>query len=191
MSQLTQFVTMYKEGKIPASMMLKSAAFKEAFEKQASPDISTFLRYLATGLAVSTGLGVAAGVANLGVKAYEESQLESQKDDMFKEVLKLHPDLQGNKERAKLYFESLIHFSPVIAKNPLTAGAYIKQALQYDHVAGGPLPASINELTNIQKSTMDSRKNAPKSTLGTIVSGFGEAPAKSVPSFMSYNDFAN
>jgi hypothetical protein len=182
---------MYKEGKIPASMMLKSAAFKEAFEKQASPDISTFLRYLATGLAVSTGLGVAAGVANLGVKAYEESQLESQKDDMFKEVLKLHPDLQGNKERAKLYFESLIHFSPVIAKNPLTAGAYIKQALQYDHVAGGPLPASINELTNIQKSTMDSRKNAPKSTLGTIVSGFGEAPAKSVPSFMSYNDFAN
>lgn len=191
MSQTSNFVSMYKAGKIPASTMLKAAAFKSEMEKKASPDVSTFLKYLATGLAVSTGLGVAAGVANLGVKAYEENQLNSQKDEMFKEVLRLHPDLSSQKDRAKLYFEALLHFSPVVAKNPLTAGAYVKQALQYDHVAGGPLPASINELANIQKSTADAKKNAPKSTLGTVMSGIGEAPAKTLPGFLSYGDFAN
>jgi len=182
---------MYKEKKISLTSMLKAAAFTEALEKTAGPDVSMFLKYLATGLAVSTGLGVAAGVANLGVQAYEEHQLDSQKDDMFREVLRLHPELSAQKERAKLYFEALLHFSPVIAKNPLTAGAYVKQALQYDHVAGGPLPSSINELANIQKSTSDARKNAPSSTLGTVLSGISEAPSKTLPSFLTYNDFSN
>ena len=166
--------------------LLKAATFKDELEKTAGPDVNSFLRYLAMGLAVSTGMGVAAGAVNLGVKAYDDHQLESQKDDMFREVVKLHPELSSNKERAKLYFEALVHFSPVIAKNPLTAGAYVKQALQYDHVAGGPLPSSVNELAMIQKSHSEAKKNAPKSTFGTMMSGFGEAPIKMVPSFMPY-----
>ena len=143
MSALGKFIELYKAGKIRPSTMAKAAAFKEELEKVATPDISTFLRYLATGLAVSTGLGLAAGAAKIGIGLYEKSVIESQKDTLFKEVLKLHPDLTSNKERAKLYFEALIHFSPAVAQNPLTAGAYIRQALQYDHVAGGPLPASV------------------------------------------------
>jgi hypothetical protein len=191
MSAFTQFVTMYREGKIRPSTMAKAAAFKEELEKIAGPDVSTFLRYLATGLAVSAGIGVAAAGAKMGIKAYEDYKLDSQKDELFREVLKLHPDLIAQKERAKMYFAALIHFSPVVASNPLAAGAYIKQALQYDHVAGGPLPQTVNELTQIQKQTMDARKNSPLSPLGTVMSGIADAPNKMVPGFMSFSDFSN
>ena len=188
MSALSQFIELYKAGKISTSTMVKAASFKQELEKQATPNIDMFLKYLATGLAVSAGLGLAAAGAKIGVQSWEESRLEGKKDEMFKEVIKLHPDLIANKERAKLYFEALVHFSPQVATNPLTAGAYIRQALQYDHVAGGPLPASVNELTQIQKQTMDARKNAPLSVLGTIFSGLAEGPSKVMPS-MSYGDY--
>jgi len=189
MTSLSKFVQLYKEGKIKPSTMAKAAAFKTELEKNAGGDINTFLRYLATGLAVSAGMGVAAAGAKIGVGLYEKNQIESRKEDLFKEMVKLHPDLSDNKDRAKLYFEALLHFSPTVATNPLTAGAYIRQALQYDHVAGGPLPASVNELTQIQKQTAEAKKNAPASALGTVLSGITEAPTKMIPSFMTFGDF--
>jgi hypothetical protein len=189
MSALAQFITMYKEGKIRPSTMAKAAAFKEELEKQSDAGISTFLRYLATGLAVSAGMGVVAAGAKIGVGMYEKSLLENKKDELFKEVLKLHPDLQNNKQRALLYFGALLHFSPQVAMNPLTAGAYVRQALQYDHVAGGPLPTSINELAQIQKATAQSRKDAPPSMLGTVISGITEGP-KMMPNMMTFGDYS-
>ncbi len=191
MTPLSTFVQLYKEGKVKPSTMAKAAAFKAELEKTAGPDISTFLRYLSMGLLASTGLGLAAAGAKIGVKALEEHNIESKKDELFRDVLKLHPDLTTNKDRAKLYFEALIHFSPTVATNPLTAGAYIRQALQYDHVAGGPLPTTVNELTQIQKQVMEAKRNAPSSALGTIVGGITEAPTKMIPSFMSYGDFSH
>jgi hypothetical protein len=191
MSSFSIFVKLYNEGKIKPSTMAKAATFKEELEKNAGADIGTFLRYLATGLAVSSGLGLAAAGAQLSVKAFEDYKLNSEKDDLFKEVVKVHPDLAQSRERAKLYFNALLHFSPVVARNPLTAGAYIKQALQYDHVAGGPLPQSIKELSEIQRHSLDAHKNAPKSALGTVLSGVTEAPTKILPSFMNFSDFSS
>ena len=189
MSAIAQFIELYKSGKISTSTMVKVAAFKQELEKQAAPGVDMFLKYLATGLAVSAGLGLAAAGAKIGVQSWEESRLAGKKDELFREVIKLHPDIIPNKERAKLYFEALLHFSPQVATNPLTAGAYIRQALQYDHVAGGPLPASVNELTQIQKQTAEAKKNAPMSVLGTIFSGLAEGPSKAMPSMLTYNDF--
>ena len=190
MSALSQFIELYKSGKISTSTMVKAATFKQELEKRASPNLEMFLKYLATGLAVSAGMGVAAAGVGLGVNAYETHVMEGKKTELFEEVLKLHPDLLPNKKRALLYFEALIHFSPQVATNPLTAGAYIRQALQYDHVAGGPLPASVNELTQIQKQTVDAkRNNPPSSVLGTIFSGLGEGPAKTMPGMPSFHEF--
>lgn len=170
--------------------MAKAAAFKEALEKTAASfEITNFLKYLAAGLGASIGLGLTAAGAQAGLKAYERYKITQDQESLFKEVLRIHPDLAANKERAKLYFVALIHFSPVVAQNPLTAGAYIKQALQYDHVAGGPLPQSINELTQIQRQVTEAHKNAPKSTLGTVLSGVTEAPVKALPSFLTYSQF--
>lgn len=114
------------------------------------------------------------------VKALEGKYLdwsgEKEQPKLFAKVIELHPELKENEERAKLYFEALYHFSPTMATNPLTAGSYIKQALQYDHVAQGPLPASVQELTLIEKNRAQAENNSKSDSLmTTILSPFNTA----------------
>jgi len=190
MSHIDKFIEMHKEGKLPASTLIKAAAFKAELEKDgANLDVKSFLTYLAAGLGVSAGLGLASGVAQLGVDAYMKHKTESEIDSLFADMLRLHPELREKRERSLLYFKALAHFSPAVIQNPLAAGAYIKQALQFDYVAGGPLPETVNMLSQIQKLHTDARKDAPKGTLGTMFSGLKESPTKIMPSFLSYGDF--
>jgi hypothetical protein len=178
MSALAQFIELYKSGKVSASTLVKAAAFKDELEKQAlGTGVEMFLKY---------GMGIAAAGIKAGVGLYDQSQIEGKKKELFEDVIKLHPDLANDRKTAMLYFDALLHFSPQVATNALTAGAYIRQALQYHHVAGGPLPASVNELTQIQKQTMNAKKDAPTSLMGTIFSGITETPIKMVPSLGSY-----
>lgn len=99
------------------------------------------------------GLG---SLIHSGVKAiedkYQDFKLSQEKIPMFKRMLELHPDLKENQPLAKLYFDALWHFSPTTAENPLSAGAYVKQALSMHHVGGGPMPASVEQLTAIEKN---------------------------------------
>ena len=74
-------------------------------------------------------------------------------------MLDIHPELKENKEteeRAALYFDSLWHFSPTMAQDPLAAGTYIKQALNMHHVSQGPLPEMVQRVTDIQKNIKQS-----------------------------------
>ena len=109
MSALAKFLELYKSGAVSASTIVKAAAFKDELEKQAGPGappvgMDTFLRYLATGLAVSAGLGLATAGAKIGVQAIEKYQMESKRDELFEDMVRLHPDLSGeNRKRAKLY----------------------------------------------------------------------------------------
>jgi hypothetical protein len=85
---------------------------------------------------------------------------DRKKPQMMEEMLEVHPDMRDLPiDRVKLYFEALCHFSPSMAENPLTAGAYIKQAMKYDHVAQGPLPASIQEIGQIEKNRQQAAKD--------------------------------
>ena len=101
------------------------------------------------------------------------------KPKLFEEMLEVHPDMRELPlDRVKLYFEALLHFSPVMAENPLAAGSYIKQAMKYDHVAQGPLPASIQEIGMIEKNKRQAVSDVPSSSyikniLFPISSGFG------------------
>lgn len=172
--------------------LLKVSAFKNELTKMAmSPDVVSFLKYLGTGLAVSTGLGIAAAGTALGVQKYQEHKLEGQKEPLFQQMLQLHPELKENRARAALYFDALWHYSPIVAQNPLSAGAYIRQALQMDSVAGGPLPSMVKELTEIAKSHTQSQQHLPPSPAGRVVAGIMETPSKMIPSFMTYKDFNN
>jgi hypothetical protein len=168
--------------------LLKVSAFKDEITKLAvSADMMSFLKYLGTGLAVSAGLGAVAAGTAIGVNAYQQHKLDATKQPLFDQMLQLHPELKENKLRASLYFDTLWHYSPVIAQNPLSAGAYIRQALQMDSVAGGPLPQMVKELIEIAKSHNQSRQNLPSSPMGIMFSGITEAPKKALPSFMTYD----
>lgn len=193
MSHVMKFIEMYKEGKLSESTIIKMAAFKEELEaeieKTADPSVGAFLQYLAAGLALSLGLGGAAAGAQVLYDKYKQNKLDDTKEPLFKDMLRLHPELVEKKERAKLYFDALWHFSPIIAQNPMAAGAYIRQALSMDTVAGGPLPQMVKELSDIQKSHVEARKNAPSAPGSHIIEGLLASPTKLMPSFPNYGSF--
>jgi hypothetical protein len=124
---------------------------------------------LATGLVVGgTIMGLQEAVKAIEGKIVDWSN-DMKKPKKFQELLELHPELKEKEVRAKLYYEALWNFSPTIADNPLSAGAYIKQALQYDHVAQGPLPASLSELTSIEKNVQQAGKDSKSESLMTTI----------------------
>jgi hypothetical protein len=243
MIKSADFVEQYKKGKIPASTLVKMAAFRNELETTLETKTNEELMKIAAGMpgmsairnifqrgmqglgdlanwapgavegvkgvksvaedfrkgikyaphistvASKEGLPIGqmiAGGAIFGgsmtlfmeaVKAIE-GVLVDWKDDLrkphlFKEMLTLHPALsEYDVNTVKTYYEALWHFSPIMAENPLAAGAYIRQALTMHHVAGGPLPNSINEITSIQKNWSQGTKDDSESTMTTVMTPF-------------------
>jgi hypothetical protein len=186
MSNVKQFIEMYKQGKITEATIIKMAAFKDELLKQAfgppPPGIKEFLKYLALGLGVGTGTGMLAAGAHALVNKYEANKAEASKEPYFKEMLKIHPDLKTKENQAWQYYETLWHFSPVVATNPFTAGAYVKQAILMHDAAGGPLPDMIQRLVDIQQKHVDalSKKRTPSTT---AVGGIGNISTGFIPQF--------
>jgi hypothetical protein len=167
------------------------AMFKEELVKLAgSPDITKWLGYLGMGLALSVGMGLTTAGIKAGVGAIDEWQLERDTPEMFKKVLEMHPELKEDKELALKYFKSLIHYSPHIAKDPLSAGSYIRAAIQMNPVYGGPLPEVLSTLTNIQKQHGDAKKNYPTSFGGTTTKGLEDAAKGMVPGMMAFEHWS-
>lgn len=201
MIKTSEFIEQYRKGKVPASTLIKMAAFKEelenkikeqSFEKVAASSWMGALKSFGSPLvaakkspfaqAMLGGLVFGGSLMALHeiVKGIEgkviDWSMDIKKPKLFSEMLTLHPELKEKEDRARVYYEALWHFSPTMAENPLSAGAYIKQALQYDHVAQGPLPASIQELTAIEKNKMQAQSAAKgDSTMTTILSPFSTA----------------
>lgn len=181
MSEVKKFIDMYKEGKLSETTLIKMAAFKDELTKHAAgTGITDFLKYLAMGLGVTVGTGALAAGAHMLHSKYEAGKREEQKAPYFEEMLKTHPELKQNENQAWQYYETLWHFSPVIATNPFTAGAYIKQAILMHDAAGGPLPDMVQRLVDIQQKHVDASSKY-KSPSTTALSGFMDLPSQSIP----------
>ena len=77
-----------------------------------------------------------------------------------------HPELKkADPEQVAKYWESLYHFAPYMAQDPLAAGAYIRQSLArgYAEEFGGPPPDTFATLSNINKQMVDSAKSGKDS----------------------------
>jgi hypothetical protein len=164
MIKTADFISGYREGKVPGDTLIKMAAFKEELLKSAAG--ASFLTTLAnsvktqlpTAIGMSAGMGLA-GLVFAGMKAiegeYEKFRLDASKVPLYQEMIALHPELARNEkdeEITKRYYEALWHFSPNIAQNPMTAGSYIKQSLSMHHLYQGPLPEMVEKATSIQKN---------------------------------------
>ena len=107
-----------------------------------------------------------------------EGQIIDWKDDLkkpklFKEMMDLHPQLKEYDEMlVKKYYEALWHFSPIMAENPLAAGAYIRQAMSMHHVAGGPLPNSLNEVSSIHRNWSQSDQGDGNTFMTNVLNPF-------------------
>ena len=101
-----------------------------------------------------------------------------EKDEYFIRMLNAHPGLtKADPAVVAQYWESLYHFAPNMAADPLAAGAYITQSLKRGYSAefGGPPPDVFKTLTEIQRSFNDrggnSKKDRPFMDAFSAVSG--------------------
>ena len=181
MTNVQRIIDLYKEGKISESTIVKMAAFKDELTKHAmNESIANFLKWLAMGMTFTAGAGVVAGGIHAATNAIEKAKVESEKKPNFNKMLAMHPDLRENQNQAWQYYESLYHFSPVIATDPLTAGAYVRQAIRMHDTAGGPLTDVVQRLVDIQQKHRDSEKKF-MSPVQTAASGLMGLPTVNIP----------
>ena len=106
------------------------------------------------------------------------------KYEYFEKMMEAHPALKKeDPEIIAKYWESLYHFAPNMAADPLASGAYIRQSLQrgYIDTFGGPSPDQFKTLSDIQNNfnrIPSKEKKAP----------FAEGMNKTIGSFKLYKD---
>ena len=138
----------------------------------------------------NVGRGLLIGAGMIGFEMFAElvAEFASKKYHIYKskeyyeKMLRAHPQLKKQKpsEVAK-YFNSLNHFAPHVAADPLAAGAYITQSITKlsDEELGGPPPDTFNTLADIEKKIVDAKggsksRTAYEKTVGGIIgAGFG------------------
>ena len=156
MSNVEKILNLYKEGKITDSTMLKTAAFKAELESLVRGDMEKAASGPAQALMFGALAAPAFAASNyLMAKSVDyatRDQVQVAQNHDFKNMLDHRPELKGEDQLlVKKYWDSLIHFAPAIAQDPLAAGAYIKQAIQYEEV-GGPPYSTIKDLVSTQKA---------------------------------------
>lgn len=191
MIKVAEIIEEHKKGNVSKATMIKMAAFKAELEKSAVGE--SFLKGLVQN---QTLQGVAAGAALQGLgslihfgiqqmeHAWEKHQFNAEIEPQFQQVLISHPEFAETPEKealARRYFEALHHFSPTMAASPIAAGAYIHQAMEYHHVAGGPLPEMVEKATLVQKNLADihdKEKSEYVTPLGAVFSSLKPQPLK-------------
>lgn len=133
--------------------MTKEQLIKEAAKKYAGVnwgDVGT--KVLGTLGAVGIIYGLTEAVETI-VEYLKDRRTKVKSKEYYRKMLEAHPELQKQDlKKVALYWESLNHFSPIVAQDPLASGAYISQSLQRQYEFGGPPPDTISTLTQIQKS---------------------------------------
>lgn len=156
-----EILRLYREGKVSDATLIKMAAFKEELEKKAlntpikaPKSLSGIAAILLTGAA----LGVGGFLGKSGVDAIVNKLDEKNRDPLFREMLRIHPELKlEDRKKVRNYFDTVWHFAPHMAKNPFAVGAYIRQAVLLDASTGGPPITQTKELADIQKAHIQAR----------------------------------
>ena len=204
MIKVAEIIEEHKKGNVSKATMIKMAAFKAELEKRANifdyvhgiVKDPAFQKGARGALGASLALAGMQGVGSLihmGIMAmehaYDKYKFDAALEPAFQKVLESHPEFSETPDKealARRYFEALNHFSPSMAASPIAAGAYIHQAMEYHHVAGGPLPEMVEKATLIQKNLADihdKEKSEYTTPLGAVVFGLKPQAGK------AYGDF--
>ena len=172
MSYTEKITKLYKDGKIPESSMVKAAAFKAVLEENleltktaldwagikstaTSPGTKekiNWFKNIGSSAVAKAGLVLGGYALSQGLDILETKADNNGIGNYFENMLAMRPELRNEDQLViKKYFDSLMHFAPAIAKEPLAASAYITQAIQYEE-AGGPPYSTIESLVKTQKT---------------------------------------
>jgi len=175
-----KILDLYKKGKVKESTIIKMAAFKTEIEALLSSKDMTKEAVATKSVLIGAALAppiLAASNFLIGkaIDTFEEANKGNYLNQKFEKMLEYRPDLKAEDQLlVKKYWDSLVHFAPAIANDPLAAGAYIKQAIQYEEV-GGPPFSTIESLVKTQKSYKDAQPLRSR--------GIGESIAESSSKF--------
>jgi len=161
MKHTDSFINLVKNGTLPESTLIKMSEFKDRLDDHKLVK-SAFLSKVkenkaGTSLGKMLLLGAAIGAAGPAFGVVEDSisgYMENRKrEPAFNKMLEYHPQLKNeDMDLVKKYFESIWHFSPHMAQDPLAAGAYIRSAMFYHDTQGGPAPNMAVDLTALQRN---------------------------------------
>jgi hypothetical protein len=158
MNKTSEFIKLGKEGKLPEATLVKMSEFKDQLGRvrltKTARDTAPATKVLLTALALGAGSTLAA----MGVDAIYEKYLDKQKLPAFKKMLEYHPELKERDPKlVARYFDSVWHFSPHLATDPLAAGSYIRTAMNFHETTGGPPLNTAVDLTSLEKNVGQNR----------------------------------
>lgn len=118
------------------------------------------------------------------VKKYRATSMEPV---FYRKMLNTHPELMNaDPEMVGKLWASLWHHAPLMAQDPVAAGAFIRQTIQRGHMQefGGPAPDTYSTLTSINQNLAGGKGGdkgtGAKGVLGThftkyLLSGYGSS----------------
>jgi len=156
---------------------LRSLAIESGKLEAANAGKLGLLRRVGSGFALAAGLVLGASVVDSILDNLKDRYDTYQLKGYFEKMLEAHPQLKG--EDPKLvakYWESLAHFSPIMAKDPLASGAFITQSITRisGDQFGGPPPDTYQTLGTIQQRTREGNKKKDSLQDLTRSSAIGE-----------------
>jgi hypothetical protein len=114
--------------------------------------------------ALILGMGVvgASVFADAIIKFFKKQYKQYKSKEYFEKMLEAHPQLQQeDPTEVARYWESLYHFAPHMAEDPLASGAYITQSMRRlsGEQLGGPPPDTFATLADIQKKSKEGKSS--------------------------------
>ena len=149
MSYKERFVKLYKEGKLDEITMIKMAAFSEELEKISAGDLSRWAPAFAAGAA-----GILTSLVGPVVDSFIDNKMGrdigNQGDNVFETLYRTSPDINKyNKETARQFYNSLMHHSPKLAVDPVSAKSYLINMLVWNDSNTGVPVNLFSELNKI------------------------------------------
>jgi hypothetical protein len=166
MNYTKRFVKLAEEGKISESTLVKMSELKDRLSDHTVKIARNVPAKAGTTfgkmLLLAGALGAVAPVAGVIEDAVTTLKNNKLREPSFNKMLEYHPQLKNeDMETIQKYFDSIWHFSPHMAQDPLAAGSYIRGALQYHNVTGGPTPNMVGDLANLQKNVAGGGSYSP------------------------------
>ncbi len=93
-------------------------------------------------------------------KWFDSNNHKAASKKYYEKMLEEHPTLMKEKpELVAKYWNSLYHFAPHMAKDPLSSGAFIKQSINQGlEELGGPSPDIVQGLTNVEQQSQNAQR---------------------------------
>lgn len=166
MKNVERIIKLHKEGKVDDTTLVKMAVFKEKVVELIKEAGGLDPKHILWAAAITAGAGLAGAAAETASDYFmsrrAKKDMEERTGQIFEEIY-ASPELKAfPKETAEKYFNTLKHFSPHIASDPLAAKTYLLQMLKWSDDFSAPIATTtVRDLTEIENKAMGAMEKRP------------------------------